>query len=865
MSSIRVYLLNKANRLGYSDDLCATISPCGTTNLTPYLITREIASKKTDLNFVIAVGTFGAGDQGIIYSTDGGNTFTQSGGSWISSGGSFTKVCISPNDENIIYATVQQGIVAKSIDGGLTFSSVGTTSSISGLPPGASTRSVYSTNGVDVVVSINTNVYYSNDGGTSWNIVGAAVDGVDEPAATYVDDGGNLFLAVTKNGVFSSTGGAWSSVFAFPSPLVNAGRVVLSYAGANTFYTADAVNLFYTTDNFTTATPVYTVQDVTDGIIDIEFYSTTSGFIVDQPPTTTIIGARTIDSFTNNIPYSDTANIFTNASRLAIGTDANSCGCPPGFIYNTSSQLCESTTSVCPDGFTYNASTNTCVGPPLNCKMDLTLVVDASSSINSNELTNLKAFLIDLVDGINGANGENRIVSGDVQIGIVRFNNGLETAGTQNILDLSGGPNAWQSSPTGGSIKQTISNFAVYQTGATNTLSGLSDGYDNITGINNRNSDPTVTRRILFITDGFPSWAYGPDAYQIDPGPPQVLNSGDYNGIFIANTTLGGINSIDANYQTYRCDAYRGAMDLAQNIKSGSGSTSVDCAITLMIIGENSGNGSIEYYATRDALVGNTGGTSGITNPTWSTTPCSFTTAPLFGGTIDWSCTYGPSLNRFCSNNALGDPDYFMSLFDSASLAAIKNNVLESLLCPNIVPALSCNNPCTLNTTTGQCLCTNGTDYIPCCYDLINCADGSIYASLNTDSSAFNDLAQYVGSVVVFEGLPECLFVVVTESCDNTTTIDTINITETFINCQECQEALEINPCYKLTNCNNGDVFLMSYQDLSQFSGLVVELAEYPGLCWTVLKTYNCVGEFTTVSIVQSYPDCECCFQYQCV
>lgn len=57
----------------------------------------------------------------------------------------------------------------------------------------------------------------------------------------------------------------------------------------------------------------------------------------------------------------------------------------------------------------------------------------------------------------------------------------------------------------------------------------------------------------------------------------------------------------------------------------------------------------------------------------------------------------------------------------------------------------------------------------------------------------------------------------------------------------------------------------MSQQNLNQFAGLVVELAEYPGLCWTVLETYNCVGEFTTVSIVQSYPDCECCFQYQCV
>ena len=38
MSGIRVYLAGKANNIGYSDDLCATINPCGTTDLTPYLI-----------------------------------------------------------------------------------------------------------------------------------------------------------------------------------------------------------------------------------------------------------------------------------------------------------------------------------------------------------------------------------------------------------------------------------------------------------------------------------------------------------------------------------------------------------------------------------------------------------------------------------------------------------------------------------------------------------------------------------------------------------------------------------------------------------------------------------------------------------
>jgi len=521
----------------------------------------------------------------------------------------------------------------------------------------------------------------------------------------------------------------------------------------------------------------------------------------------------------------------------------NQCGCPPGYTYNTGSQLCESSTPICPEGSTYDAITGLCVGAPASCKMDLTLVVDASSSISQTELDNLKVFLVDLVDSINGTNGEDRIVNGDVQIGIVRFNNNLEyPINNQNILDLSGGPTAWQSGSTGGSIKQAISNFIVYSNGATNTISGLSSGYDNITGTNNRNSDPTVARRILFITDGFPSWAY----------------ADTYNGVIITHTTLGAGSCANSNYQNYRCLAYKGAMDLAQNIKNGSGATPVDCDITLVIVGEAAGTGMTEYYATRNALVGNT------TLPTWSTTPCNLDTTGIFTPCVNWSCTYSPSLDRFCSNNIAGDPDYFMSLFDAASLAAIKNGVVQSLLCPNTQTPLECSSPCTINTVTGECECVTS-DYTVCCYDLINCKDGSLYATVNTNNLGFDYLAQYIGSIIVFQGLQECLFVTVSADCTNATSIENLTITESYTTCQECEETLQINPCYKLTNCNNGEVFLMSQQNLNQFAGLVVELAEYPGICWTVLETYNCVGEFTTVSVVQSYPDCECCYQYQCV
>ena len=538
---------------------------------------------------------------------------------------------------------------------------------------------------------------------------------------------------------------------------------------------------------------------------------------------------------------------------------ASQCGCPPGYTYNTSSQLCESSTPVCPEGYIYNAQSGLCIGAPVNCKMDLTLVVDASSSISQTELDNLKAFLVTLVDDINGTNGQNRIVSGDVQIGIVRFNNTLELSNDQNILDLSGGPTAWTSGATGGTIKQAISNFVIYTSGATNSLSGLSTGYDNITGTNNRNSDPTVARRILFITDGFPNWAY----------------AGFYNSINIMHTTIGATggfgnnNYTNANYQPYRCDAYVGAMDLAQNIKAGITPAGVTCNITLMIVGDSAN--TFEFTATRDSLVGNTGSTTtGVNNPNWSITPCNLDTGNFFSPAgystagANWTCTYGPSLDRFCSNNIAGGPDYFMSFFDSVSLENIRNSIVQSLLCPNTESPAACSSPCVLNTTTGECECVTS-NYTTCCYDLINCKDGSLYATVNTNNLGFDYLAAYLGSIIVFEGLEECLFVTVSSDCSNATPIDIVTITDSFTTCQECQETIQINPCYKLTNCNNGDVFIMTQQNLNAYAGLVVELAEYPGLCWTILETYNCAGQFTTVSIVQSYPDCECCFQYQCV
>ena len=789
MSSIRVYLINKGNKLAYSDDLCATITLCGTSILTPYLSPSDIGAKKTDKNFICAVGSYSTGvNQGIIYSLDGGNTFTQSGGTWLSStpSATFTKICVCPNDESIIYVSSSQSIVAKSTDGGLTFSSVGTTSSISGLPPGANTRSVYSTNGVDVVVSISTNVYYSNDGGTSWAIVGAAVDGVENPFATYVDDGGNLFFAVTKNGVFSSTGGAWSSAFAFASPLISNSRAVLSIIGTNTFYTADATSIYLTTDSFVTTTPVYTIQDLTDGVYDMEFYNTASGLVIDNIPTTTNFGVRTTDSFTTYIPITDTANNLNDCVKLAIGTGP-ACGCSNGYVYNPGSGDCEQTATI---DAVYS-------GTLLTVNAGETSAAYSKYGARLYEDITNKIFPI-----IRPANNITNLVDNNGAGSIISIYNGIAAYGSiRNTLwgyDSSGAIPACGTGGVGGRLNTV--GIGVLPT-------PVKPDYLCFEYCININT--TKQYLIAFAADNFGK-LYLDNTEIIKLELLNLLNAPPSENFFYWH-----IFPITLTSGTHTLKICGSNNDLVTDFAFGA---------------------EIYNISAADFVFNNF-----LSRPALNSADC---------GNIPTDLTNGVNSN--------GEPILMFSTGDYIG---------QQVADPSGTGLWTCPPGWELNICFGipSCKTTLTAEYNPCCYDLINCADGTIYATVNTNALEFDILAEYVGSTIVFEGLPECLFVTVTGECDNATSIENLNITDTFTTCQECQEAIEINPCYKLTNCNNGDVFIMTQQNLSQVTGLVVELAEYPGLCWTVLETYNCVGEFTTVSIVQSYPDCECCFQYQCV
>jgi len=552
----------------------------------------------------------------------------------------------------------------------------------------------------------------------------------------------------------------------------------------------------------------------------------------------------------------------------------NQCGCPPGYTYNTSNQICESSTSVCPEGYTYNADTELCQIFTEPCELDLTIVIDRSSSISASEVIPYKSFIESIIDGIEDSGNTNRITTDQVRIGIVYFNHTSPVPGSPGLPLQVGG---WASGIGNGALKSNI-NSIVQVAGGTNHFAGLREGYKNVTGVNSRVG---ASKRILFITDGwanradpatgpFNGYTQAPDTADGDC----VLLSGvaGTNGstaplnICHASSDLAG-GSNNSTYTIRKRQMYQQAMDLAQDIKNANGpDCTIPVDITAIIVGTPN-----ERATTKGSLVGLNPTGTGLTDycyfnvNAWAiadgsivTTNCKYWDASY---EIDSPPASGNWL-RFPSDNLLGNPDYFETEFQYDP--TIISGIVASLMCVNTTPPIECVSPCILNTTTGECECVS-TNYTTCCYDLINCKDGSLYATVNTNNLGFDYLAQYVGSIIVFQGLQECLFVTVSADCTNATPIENLTITESYTTCQECEEALQINPCYKLTNCNNGEVFLMSQQNLNQFAGLVVELAEYPGICWTVLETYNCVGEFTTVSVVQSYPDCECCYQYQCV
>ena len=88
-----------------------------------------------------------------------------------------------------------------------------------------------------------------------------------------------------------------------------------------------------------------------------------------------------------------------------------------------------------------------------------------------------------------------------------------------------------------------------------------------------------------------------------------------------------------------------------------------------------------------------------------------------------------------------------------------------------------------------------------------------------------------------------------------------VQVVETFFSCSEC-----LPKVYKLTNCANPLIALYSNtQSLSEQIGKSITIVGYPNICWEVSLELADVFNTIEVELAESYKDCECCLQYQCI
>lgn len=810
---------------------------------------------------------------------------------------------ICPADPNIVWA-ISFGsnpiagssgtLIAKSTDGGITFNIVNDGNEIDGY--GSTFWScIFSPNGTTVVIAINNDVWLSTDDGAIFTYKGTIPDlGGGKPYPNvYVDVTGTTIYAATVQAIFkfNSGTGSFDNIFTYSTSLPGVNFVALEYINPTTFYFTSGTQLLETSDGFASVNGklVYSAS-YNYTYIRPSFYNYSTGYYIDIDPSqekkiinvwkTSDAGASGVMK-TRFVATSGSIGTEINATSIRVATEfitTTACGCPEGSVYNEETGLCDTTTNVCPEGSTWNPVTQQCEEPSLPCLLDLTIVIDQSSSISASEQAGLKSLLYNIINDIQDDGGTNRITSDNVRIGLVTFG-----ATGANLLNLSGGAGAWTSLPAGGTIKAAISGLPATPSGATATFDGLRSGYLNLTGTNSRNG--VAAKRILFITDGWPNYTNGVSYNGINPGSA----AGDGSCPTSPNSANEPLRCADASWTANKRQNYYAAMELADNIKSGSGPDMIDPAdITLVVLGAQP-----ERTQTIGAFVGGlnvtvtdadvfpnipfpSGTTASLTNTTYFSV-CQWDLATngnpsVPAGNTSTYCKYwdawypedGTGGYYFPSDNAIGDPDYFDAAFDSA--ANISKSIVDSIVCAEGVGGTRCSSPCVFNDQTGDCTCSSD-DFNPCCYDLLDCKTGTPLYTVNTYSLGYDPLAAYVGQVITIEGTEQCLFLEVTDNCTNTTPFpldSALNIIPYENGCQECEQAQGSNPCYKLINCDNQNV-LYTRLNLASYVGKTVTLNEYPEMCWQVLQSNTCPGPFVYITLgPDTYKDCECCSQYHC-
>ena len=934
MSLVKTYVAGRQTgsipRINYSTDLGVTWTPTNF-NASASLI-QAIAVRQDDPNFLLVGNTYVNGDtnnQGIQYSTDGGLTWSQSGGTWTGTVTNYsligyTNLMVIDSDplNTIVYTTATDfgGAVRllRSDDNGYNFEVVNTSNSIYG----SGNYIIYALAAYDtnlfVAVGAGTGpnpikVYKSTNYGATFSLVGTAGTS-NNIGALYYDQPNDVLYAVALDGVYSSTAGAAFILeysFAFNPHFIVGTIKGIDYIGGLLYFN-DRTTVYSADTTFSNINNVYSTG--AGNIQDFDFYLASKGFIIAN-------GVDVLYTFDNGVSINNTNNDVDFGPELVTISPIVGCGCEPGFSWDEASQLCVTNTPMCPEGTVYNPDTGDCEGTdPAGCETDVVLVIDISGSISSTEMPEYKNMLRGIIDGlemgydVNGnlntlANSLGRITSGEIRVGMVFFT--TFAYATVGGVSLNYGPTVWESGGANNSPAGTVSNpgllkgainsmgfpltgnpidsYGIAPTqgvGFTNSFVGLGRGYDVVWGTNSR---PTANKKILFVTDGWPNYI-NPNTLITNYGVtlPAIITS---FGTTPANTVCGsyGVNDINsviqATYQERRLADYIATMDLAQKIKAGSavpyngGGGGTD--ITLLITGQ-----TIEQNITKAAFVG--------VDPTDSVTPCYLDNSSIFGnitkdgndnigvtGSLinvgscpSWQGSYTSS-DKFPSNVSSGLPDYYQTDLIPSSYAGIGLSISASIVCTTAISAITCQNPCQIvqdpTTSVYYCNCISSIPFNTCCYDLINCADNTVYASVNTTGQANDFMAQFINQYIFIEGVEACLYVSLNAGCTSSTTLNiTVDQITAYADCIDCNQDNEVTPYYNLIKCGETTPMLQTTTDLSSYlpGGInqnlpILTFVEYPDICFTVEETFTFLPQ-VVVTVDVAYNDCPTCLSYLC-
>jgi photosystem II stability/assembly factor-like uncharacterized protein len=168
----------------------------------------------------------------------------------------------------------------------------------------------------------------------------------------------------------------------------------------------------------------------------------------------------------------------------------------------------------------------------------------------------------------------------------------------------------------------------------------------------------------------------------------------------------------------------------------------------------------------------------------------------------------------------------------------------ESIVAPNCPPG--CN--VSLGTNgRGYCICIESFSFIPCCYELTDCAGLLDPIYTKTDLSDYES----EGNIIKIQGSNACWQI---QKLEDLCTDDvTVIVTDVFESCLAC------GPSYALYNCEDQEEIIYTIQDLQANLSKTVQLVEYPNKCWQIGPNPTSTFVPETVTISEVFDSCDEC------